>query len=157
MNFEPSEIDQWLTDAGWFPTRDIGSTADELIQVRIEDASRQGTQLVAHDAATRFIHSYGELELPLHGKSPDAVLMFDPTVGYDGDAEDFIELATGLNRQLFPVGAETYEYGIWLIDDTGRFFYLHHTGGYYLGETPHEAFASILSGTVLTDAEAYFA
>lgn len=82
--------------------------------------------------------------------------MLDPTVGYEGDAEDFAQLASDLNRKIFPIGVETYEFGVWLIDDIGRFFYLHHTGGYFLGMNAYEAFSSILSGNTLSDAEGYF-
>lgn len=35
-------VRDWLTANGWSPGRDIGEQAEELIQVRAEDARRQG-------------------------------------------------------------------------------------------------------------------
>ncbi|WP_051177972.1 SUKH-3 domain-containing protein [Nocardia concava] len=149
----PGTIREWLARGGWHPDRDIGARADELIRVAVDAAAQQGMELAVPDAAVRFIRSYGELELVIPGTSPEALLMLDPTIGYDGDVEDFAELGELLQRQLFPVGAETCEFGTWLIDDMGRFFYRHHTGNFYLGATADEAFAAILSGGLLPYAE----
>ncbi|MFC9390059.1 SUKH-3 domain-containing protein [Streptomyces venezuelae] len=33
-----------------------------------------------------------------------------------------------------------------LVDETGRFFLLHHTGPYFLGTTAHEAVGCLLYG-----------
>ncbi|MEV4743336.1 SUKH-3 domain-containing protein [Streptomyces sp. NPDC049555] len=150
------EVAGWLTEHGWFPGRDIGPRADELIQVRVDDATRQGWQLAPLETAVRFVHEYGDLELRSPRKSPDVVLTIKPTGGYEGDVEDFAELGEGLGVRLFPVAYETYERGIWLVDETGRFFYWHHTGGYFLGENEYEAFAAAMSGRLLPDAEDYF-
>ncbi|MFF4085214.1 SUKH-3 domain-containing protein [Streptomyces sp. NPDC001777] len=43
--------------------------------------------------------------------------------------------APGLGAELFPVGHEASEHGILLGDEKGRFFHLHHTGGYHPGKT----------------------
>ena len=53
----------WLTRNGWHPGRDVGERADELIQVRIQDAEQQGTPLPPVPAAVRVVHAYGLLEL----------------------------------------------------------------------------------------------
>lgn len=108
------------------------------------------------DSAIRFIHSYGDLELELPGTSPTRNLIVKPTVGYEGDAEDIVELAGHLVTQLFPVAYETIEGGIWLIDPSSRFFYLHHTGGYFLGADQQEAFMSAYTGRLLPDAEDFY-
>ncbi|MFI9235899.1 SUKH-3 domain-containing protein [Streptomyces sp. NPDC053079] len=151
-----AEVADWLTSNGWSPSRDIGSMADDLIRIRVEDAARQGWHLGDLETATRFIRSYGELELPYPWAPLEAALKFDPTAGYDGDVEAFDELAQGLGKKIFPVGYETHEFGIWLVDEIGRFFYLHHTGGYFLGENEYEAFDRALSGKSRPDAEDFF-
>ncbi|MEU7167896.1 SUKH-3 domain-containing protein [Streptomyces morookaense] len=150
------EVSNWLAQNGWHPGRDIGVVAENLIRIRVEDAAGQGWRLEVSEAATRFIHSYGELELPYPGSSPEVTLNFDPTAGYHGDAEAFAELSEGLGRKVFPVGYESYEFGIWVVDEIGRFFYLHHTGGYFLGENEFEALSLALSGKSRPDAEDFF-
>lgn len=150
------EVERWLAESGWSAERDLGPLAEELIQIRVQDAARQGEELQVLDTAVRFIHSYGDIELPFPRRSSDVRLILDPTGGYDGDAEDFVELSRNLGKKLFPVGFETYECGIWLVDECGRLFYSHHTGCYFLGENEYEAFALALSGRTRPDAEEYF-
>lgn len=98
---EPGTILEWLARGGWHPDRDIAARADELIRVRVDDAARQGVELAVPEAAIRFLRSYGELELAIPGTSPQALLMLDPTIGYDGDAEDFAELGELFSGRCF--------------------------------------------------------
>ncbi|MER7400068.1 SUKH-3 domain-containing protein [Streptomyces sp. NPDC000151] len=149
------EVHDWLISNGWFPGRDIGERADELIQVRVEDAERQGVPLTPTPAAARIIHTYGLLQLS-HPTISGTAWAMKPTIGYDGDAAAIQELASGLNANLFPIGYETSEYGIILADEKERLFHLHHTGGYYLGENAFDAFSRFLSGVVDPDAEDFF-
>lgn len=150
------DVDRWLRAGGWFPTRDIGARADYLINVVQADADRQGMRLPILDPAVRFIHRYGDLELQLSSKSPSGALILKPTGGYEGDVEDFAELSRSLGVRLFPVAYETYECSIWLVDERGRYFFLHRTGGYFLGENEYEAFEAAFAGGILPDAEDYF-
>lgn len=41
------------------------------------------------------------------------------------------------------------------MDETGRFFFSHHTGAYHLGREKYEALMSLMSGE-MEDAEDYF-
>ncbi|MFF0609164.1 SUKH-3 domain-containing protein [Nocardia tengchongensis] len=150
-------MDRWLNAGGWLPARDIGARAEELIALRQADAAQQGEVLIAPDSAIRFVRSFGDLELDLPGTSPARNLILKSTVGYEGDTEDIVELAGNLATQLFPVAYETIEGGIWLIDTFSRFFYLHHTGAYFLGADQQEAFMSTYAGRSLQDAEDYYA
>lgn len=150
------EVTDWLSRSGWATGRDIGPLADRLVEVRVQDAARQGWHLDVLKTATHVIRSYGNLELPYPRSSPEAALNLDPTAGYDGDAETFAEVSEGLGKKIFPVGYETYECGIWVVDEIGRFFYLHHTGGYFLGENEYDAFALALSGRSRPDVEDFF-
>ncbi|MEU0838029.1 SUKH-3 domain-containing protein [Streptomyces sp. NPDC005962] len=152
----PSEVHGWLTRIGWSPGRDIGERADELIQVRVRDAERQGAPLTPVPAAVRFIHTYGLLSLS-HPTVQGVALVVEPTVGYDGDVKSIRELARGLGVEIFPIGYESSEQGIILADETGRFFHLHHTGGYYLGENEFDAFSRFMGGLTEPDAEDFFA
>lgn len=65
-------------------------------------------------------------------------------------------MASGLGKKLFPVGFESSEYGILLVDETGRWFLLHHTGGYFLGEDDQDAFARFITNADTPDVEDYF-
>jgi Ni/Co efflux regulator RcnB len=149
------EVLAWLTANGWTPDRDIGERATELVEVRVRDAARQGAALSPSRAATRVVHTYGLLRLP-HPQVGETWLM-KPTLGYEGDAAVIAELAAGLGVGLFPVGYEESERGLILVDETGRWFHLHHTGGYFLGKDEYDAFSRFLSGEEAPDAEDYFA
>ncbi|MGX1806326.1 SUKH-3 domain-containing protein [Nocardia sp. NPDC055321] len=156
LRAQAGDVDRWLRDSGWFPTRDVGARATELIQLACADAARQGSPLEVIDPAVRFVHAYGDLELQLPRKSPPGALVLKPTGGYEGDADDFAELSMNLGKKLFPVAYETYESGVWLVDEAGRYFYLHSTGAYFLGETEYEAFEAAFTGRIFADAEDYF-
>ena len=148
-------VHDWLTQNGWHPGRDIGQRAEELIQIRAQDAERQGTPLPPVPAAVRVVHAYGLLDLK-HPTVQRSAWIMKPTIGYKGDAANIRELAFGLGVELFPIGYEASEYGIILADEKGRFFHLHDTGGYYLGESDFDAFSRFLSGVVAPDAEDFF-
>ncbi|MYR89144.1 hypothetical protein GTY41_30595 [Streptomyces sp. SID685] len=149
------EVGDWLVANGWFPGRDIGAEADELAGVRVRDSERQGVPLTPVQPALQVIHSYGKLRLP-QPNTPGMAWVMDPTVGYDGDAAAIMEVAGRLGTALFPVGYEASESGILLVDEKGRFFHLHHTGGYYLGENEFDAFSRFLKGLPDPDVEDYF-
>lgn len=150
-----SEVRDWLIENGWFAGRDIGEEARELVRIRVEDAERQGVPLLPVPQALHVIHTYGGLRLP-HPQVQGLAWVMKPTVGYDGDAAAVTELAAGLGVRLFPVGYEASEYGILLVDEKGRFFHLHHTGGYYLGDHALDAFSRFLNRASDADAEDYF-
>ncbi|MFB6814523.1 SUKH-3 domain-containing protein [Streptomyces sp. NPDC056347] len=149
------EVRDWLVANGWAPGRDIGARAEELIQVRVRDAERQGCPLRPVPAAVRVIHAFGLLTLE-HPTVRRVSWVMDPAVGYDGDARLIRELSSGLGTELFPVGHESSEYGILLVDERERLFHLHHTGGYFLGENTLDAFSRFLTGAPDPDAEDCF-
>ncbi len=150
------EVREWLEENGWFPGRDIGAIrAGELIDARVNGAECQGSSLVLVGAAARIIRAYGLLTLA-HPRAGGFVLKMKPTVGYDGDAALISELARNLGRQLFPVGYESSEEGLILVDEIGRFFLLHHTGSYFWGFNEQDTFSRFLSGADALDAEDFF-
>ncbi|MFE3153200.1 SUKH-3 domain-containing protein [Streptomyces sp. NPDC059218] len=157
MNHEQltPEVRNWLTVCDWSPSRDIGDAAEELIQIRLKDAEQHGVTLIPTPQAVRAIRSYGNLRL-VHPTDRESAWIMNPTFGYDGDAALIKELALELGTELFPIGYESLEYGIILIDEQGRFFVLHHTGGYYVGANDTDAFSRFLTGAAPLDAEDYF-
>ncbi|MEU3513591.1 SUKH-3 domain-containing protein [Streptomyces longwoodensis] len=148
----PSE---WLARHGWFPGRDIGAQAEELIEFRVQDSVRQGHPLTLFQRAATFIHSYGLLKLP-HPKAEGSALHLDPKGRYEGDAEEIAELSEGLGTLLFPVGFEEADLSLLLVDDKERFFFLHHTGAYYAGEGASQMFDWFINNVDLPDAEDLF-
>lgn len=158
MTPKPSrtDIEQWLTQHGWFPERDIGDERlNQIIQVEIEDSARQGAPLAPGEHAKRFLRSFGDLELP-YPRSPEVVFSVTPAFGYEGDAKEITELGTSLRTRLFPVGFESGDNLIVLVDETGRFFCLHFSGAYFLGNNEFEAFTARLWAGEMQDAEDFF-
>lgn len=149
------EVLDWLNRNGWFPGRDIGDSARDLIQVRLKDAEAQGFPLEAVEAAVHVIRTYGLLSLE-HPRASDSAFETEPTGGYDGDAREIAEMAANLGVPLFPVGFESSELGIILVDKFGRWFLLHHTGGYFLGEDAYDAFSRFITNAETPDAEDFF-
>ncbi|MGK5639999.1 SUKH-3 domain-containing protein [Streptomyces sp. URMC 126] len=145
---EPDETEAWLTAHGWYPGRDIGDALADRVAERVRDFRDQGARLTPTRTAETFLRTYGGLELPL----TDSVrLVLEPHGGWVEIAEDVAELAAHLGQRLFPVGFETYEGTVLLVDETDRFFALHHSGPYYLGTGVRQALANRRRG-VLTDA-----
>ncbi|MGK4579835.1 SUKH-3 domain-containing protein [Kitasatospora sp. HPMI-4] len=149
----PHDTEAWLTAHGWSATRDIGARADELIAARVQNAEKQGESLVPFAAAAYFLRSFGELTLPL---DEDIDLLLTPAYGWNGDAAEIAELAGLLGEPLFPVGFETGENGQLLVSTRGRFFYLHESGCYYLGESALEALGQRLGGGQMRGAREFY-
>ncbi|MEU5163289.1 SUKH-3 domain-containing protein [Streptomyces sp. NPDC020875] len=154
----PEEVNAWLLAHGRRPGREDEpgnrARADRLIEVRVRRSAAEGFPLLPWDGVRRFVASYVGLEFPVP-LAPERRFRADPTFGYAGDSESITELAESLGRRLFPVGWETAENGIVLLDDTGRFFYLHHTGPYFLGADEPGALAALMTG-YQEDAEDYY-
>ncbi|GAA0471298.1 SUKH-3 domain-containing protein [Streptomyces olivaceiscleroticus] len=150
------QVSDWLAQHGWFPGRDIGDEeVDDFISVRVRDATEQGFPMEPVDAAVRVIRTYGGLKLA-HPRASDSAFEMDPTGGYDGDAREIAEMSTGLGEKLFPVGFESSEFGILLVGETARWFLLHHTGGYFLGQDEQDAFTRFITNGDTPDVEDYF-
>lgn len=149
------EILDWLASNGWSKGRDIADRAGELIRERVDASRRQGVELPAFVAAERIIRSYGLLHLERLGTS-DSLLVMKPTVGYEGDVDDIEELRENLGLDVFPVGYDSGDFALVLVDVRGRFFSLHHTGAYFMGNDEFDAFRRFMRGLPDHDAEEYF-
>ncbi|MER5307173.1 SUKH-3 domain-containing protein [Streptomyces sp. NPDC002773] len=138
-------VEAVLTEAGWSRGRDIGAELPGLLRFVTDRFAEEGHPVEAFQAAQDFVREFGGLRLEIPGTPPVAI-GFTPHWIYEESGEDVAELAQNLGRRLFPVGYETFDGAMLLIDDTGRFFLMHHTGPYYLGANTYEAISCLLRG-----------
>ncbi|WP_330331889.1 SUKH-3 domain-containing protein [Streptomyces sp. NBC_00536] len=149
------EVEAWLTEVGWYPGRDIGDQVPELLRVVTDKYAAEGFPIDPIQAAVEFLREYGLLQLTIPGE-PTAILVFTPHWIYEESGEDVAEFAARLGVKVFPVGYETFDGSMLLIDERERFFLLHHTGSYFAGTTRYEAVRCLLRGP-LEDAEGHLA
>ncbi|KOG46606.1 MULTISPECIES: SUKH-3 domain-containing protein [Streptomyces] len=150
----PEEVAAAATAAGWHPGRDIGDQVAALTRVVTEKYEEEGFPLEPLPTAVDFLREYGQLRLDKPGDPPDAAV-FVPHWIYEESGEDVAELAANLATRVFPVGYDTFDRSMILIDETGRFFLLHHTGPYFVGSNTYEAISCLLRGP-LEEAGNYF-
>ncbi|MFF6884316.1 SUKH-3 domain-containing protein [Streptomyces sp. NPDC012421] len=135
-----------LAGAGHRPGRDVGDERlGALLRTVTERFAEEGHPVEAFPAARAFVRAYGGLRFDIPGTPPDAVGL-TPHWIYEESGEDVAELAGALGTRLFPVGYTTFDGAMLLLDETGRFFLLHHTGPYHLGDDLHEAVSRLLRG-----------
>ncbi|CAM5256981.1 SUKH-3 domain-containing protein [Streptomyces narbonensis] len=139
------EVEAVLAGAGWAPGRDIGDRLPALLRFVTDRFAAEGHPVEPFPAARDFVREFGGLRLAIPG-TPPASVGLTPHWIYEESAEDVAELAGNLRQRLFPVGYETFDGAMVLVDETGRFFLLHHTGPYFLGESVHEAVSCLLRG-----------
>ncbi|GAA5057369.1 hypothetical protein GCM10023336_31180 [Streptomyces similanensis] len=149
-------VDAWLSAVGWYPGRRCDDIAAAEAASAVRDFRDDGASLEIIAPALEFLREHVGLVAPRHASTDDRV-EFHPRLMYRGAAEDVRELADGLGKKVFPVAYDTYDGGTVLIDEAGRFFYLHHSGEYFLGEDKYAALMSYSRGYPLEDAEDYSA
>ncbi|WP_372352521.1 SUKH-3 domain-containing protein [Streptomyces sp. KL116D] len=122
----------------------------------LADFRADGGRLGTVEPALAFLREHVGLVALRHASTDDRV-EFAPRLMYRGAAEDVQELADGLGTKLFPVAHDTYDGGTVLMDESGRFFYLHHSGAYFLGDEKYAALMSYSRGHPLENAEDHYA
>ncbi|SED40277.1 SUKH-3 immunity protein [Streptomyces sp. 2231.1] len=152
----PEAVDVWLSNAGWYPGRRCDDLAASEVASVLKDFRDDGGSLDVITPALEFLREHIGLVAPRHASTEDRV-EFYPRLMYRGAAEDVQELADGLGKKVFPVAHDTYDGGTVLMDEDGRFFYLHHSGEYFLGNDKYSAFMSYSRGYPLEQAEDYYA
>lgn len=141
-----AEVAAVLARAGHHPGRDVGDERlGALLRTVTERFAAEGHPVEAFPAARAFVRTYGGLRFDIPGTPPDAVGL-TPHWIYEESGEDVAELAGALRTRLFPVGYTTFDGAMLLLDETGRFFLLHHTGPYHLGDGVDEAVSRLLRG-----------
>ncbi|MFJ5832950.1 SUKH-3 domain-containing protein [Streptomyces sp. NPDC093089] len=149
------DVDAWFGEHGWFPGRDVAGLVPAILADVTEDSRRQGFPLAPFPAATDFLAEHAGLRLTLDARRGDH-LHLTPALPWHSAAGAIAELGRRLGVPLFPVGVDCSEGSPVVIDDRGRFFYLHHTGDYYMGADKHEAMIA-LAHAPMPDAEDHFA
>ncbi|MEV6246464.1 SUKH-3 domain-containing protein [Streptomyces sp. NPDC051742] len=139
------EVEAALTEAGWSRGRDVGSRLPELLGFVTDRFTEEGHPVEPFPAAQDFVREFGGLRLVIPGTPPDSV-GFTPHWIHEESGEDVAELAANIGKKLFPVGYESFDGAMVLIDETGRFFLMHHTGPYFLGADTYEAISCLLRG-----------
>ncbi|MEU7277318.1 SUKH-3 domain-containing protein [Streptomyces sp. NPDC045431] len=150
----PQEVDAWLREAGWHPGRDVGEQAAEAIATVVERYRTYGVDIQPSMPALAFIREHAFLRAVID-TAPENRVVFTPHLVFKGDAEEIDELAGELGTRLFPIGYDTYDGATILMDETGRFFFSHDTGAYYLGCEKYEALMKLTSSE-MEDAEDHF-
>ncbi|MEW2130210.1 SUKH-3 domain-containing protein [Streptomyces sp. NPDC005435] len=148
----PQEVDAWLAEAGWHPGRRCDGLAAAEVARAVRDFRADGGGLDVIAPAVAFLREHVGLVAPRHAATGDRV-EFNPRLMYRGAAEDVQELAGALGRRLFPVAHDTYDGGTVLMDEAGRFFYLHQSGEYFLGDDKYAALIGYSRGHPLEPAE----
>ncbi|MFE0640786.1 SUKH-3 domain-containing protein [Streptomyces sp. NPDC058877] len=150
----PEDVDVWFRDNGWFPGRDVAETVPAMVEEIAGQYREAGFPVEPLAAATSFLAEHGGLRLTIDAAREDH-LYFTPYLGYRSTPAEVAELSRDLGVRLFPVGLDGSEGSPVLIDERGRFFYLHHTGAYYMGADKYEAMIA-LAHAPMQDAEDYF-
>ncbi|MEU7074254.1 SUKH-3 domain-containing protein [Streptomyces narbonensis] len=148
------DVDAWFGEHGWLPGRDVTEQATAMIKEVAGQYREAGFPVEAFEAATAFLAEHGGLRLAID-EPREEYLYFTPYLGYRSAPADVAELSRDLGVRLFPVGLDSSDSSPVLIDEGGRFFYLHHTGAYYMGADKYEAMIS-LAHAPMQDAEDYF-
>ncbi|MFF9676782.1 SUKH-3 domain-containing protein [Streptomyces eurythermus] len=152
----PEAVDAWLSSAGWYPGRRCDELAAAEVASILQDFRGDGGSLDVIAPAFAFLREHVGLVATRHASTGDRV-EFYPRLMYRGAAEDVQELADGLGKKVFPVAHDTFDGGTVLMDEIGRFFYLHHSGEYFLGCDKHSALMSYARGYPLEYAENHYA
>ncbi len=150
----PEEVDAWLTEAGWYAGRDVRDESTGAVAAVVGRYRAYGVDIEPSAAALAFIREHAFLRAVID-TAPENFAVFTPHLVFAGDAEEVAQLAEELSTELFPVGYDTYDGSTLLMDESGRFFFSHHTGAYYLGSEKYEAIMSLMGGG-MADAEDYF-
>ncbi|WP_328942016.1 SUKH-3 domain-containing protein [Streptomyces sp. NBC_00250] len=150
----PEDVDAWFRDHGWFPGRDVAGTVPAMVDEITGQYREAGFPVEPFEAATAFLAEHGGLRLTIDAARED-YLYFTPYLGFRSAPAEVAELSRELGVRLFPVGLDGSEGSPVLIDERGRFFFVHHTGAYYMGADKHEAMIG-LAHAPMQDAEDFY-
>ncbi|MFI7006951.1 SUKH-3 domain-containing protein [Streptomyces sp. NPDC050145] len=138
----PEAVDTWLAGAGWHPGRRCDELAAAEAARTVEEFRLDGGgTLEIIEPAMAFLREHVGLEAQL-GTNPRRIVYFSPLLTHEGASEDIQELADALGKRVFPVAFDGDDGAMFLVDETGRFFYQHWSGEYFLGYDKHAAFVA---------------
>ncbi|MFD3992685.1 SUKH-3 domain-containing protein [Streptomyces sp. NPDC058583] len=150
----PADVDAWFAEYGWFPGRDVADLVPAIVAEIAEDSRNHGFPMEPFAAATDFLAEHAGLRVTLDARREDH-LHFTPVIVWGSTSEDIAELSRCLGVRLFPVGRDSSEGEVMVMDEQGRFFFMHHTGNYYMGADKYEAMISLFH-CPMRDAEDFY-
>lgn len=141
-----------LTAAGWFPGREIGDAAEDMIARTVAAARAEGYAVTPFPALVAAVHEFGGLTV---SKKDTGIAFPGNDFGIDPSAvarrfDIYADLETYTRTPCFPLGPELDESTTLAMDAEGRVFLLHYTGYYVVGQDIDSALAAFIerSGTL---------
>ncbi|MFF0478173.1 SUKH-3 domain-containing protein [Streptomyces sp. NPDC004284] len=151
----PADVDAWFAEHGWFPGRNVAEQAAARMAEVVEETRNDGFPVEPFAAATAFLTEHEGLRLTIDARREE-YLHFTPRVVWGGTSEEIAELSRNLGVRLFPVGWDSSEGEVIVMDERSRFFCMHHTGNYYMGTGKYEAMIDLYAFP-MQDAEDFYA
>lgn len=134
----PADVDAWFAEYGWSPGRNVAEQASVFAEEAVEESRKRGFPVVPFPAATDFLAEHVGLRV-MHDVQRDDYVDFRTAPAWGHLFEDMAELSRRLDVRLFPIGWDSTDGEVYVIDERGRFFCMHHTGDYFMGTGKHEA------------------
>ncbi|MEU0401325.1 SUKH-3 domain-containing protein [Streptomyces sp. NPDC006197] len=150
----PADVDAWFGEYGWFPGRNAAEQAAAFVAEAVEESRKSGFPLEPVTAATAFLAEHAGLRV-MHDVQRDDYIDFTPVPVWGHLFEDMAELSRRLGVRLFPVGWDSTDGEVYVVDERSRFFCVHHTGDYYMGTGKHGAMTGLYTFP-MRDAEDFY-
>lgn len=148
----PPDVRFVLTEAGWFPGRDVSAS----VNLWLKEHAEKLDGLEPTPAALAALNEFGGLQLPQFGRNGEAgagyTSYLHPTGGGVGTraahtfAEDFED-------PVFPLGNNEDGPSELVIDAQGRVFMLHWANDLFVGPNIDAALVALVRGTELVPAD----
>ncbi|MEU1230407.1 SUKH-3 domain-containing protein [Streptomyces sp. NPDC005828] len=151
----PADVDTWFAEYGWYTGRNVADQVPAIVAEIAEESLNDGFPIEPFAAATDFLAEYLGIRVTLDARREDH-LHFTPVIVWDGTCEEIAELSRHLGVRLFPVGWDSSEGEVIVMDEQSRFFCMHHTGNYYMGTGIHGAMIGLFHSP-MQDAEDLYA
>ncbi|MFE2013479.1 SUKH-3 domain-containing protein [Streptomyces sp. NPDC059491] len=150
----PADVDAWFGAYGWTPGRRAEEEAAAFVAEVVEESRKSGHPVEPFAAATEFLTEHAGLRVT-HEVQRQEHLHFTPVPVWGDLFEDMAELGRGLGARVFPIGWDSGEGEVLVIDEQGRFFNMNSFGNYYMGTGKHEAMIGLFNWP-MQDAEDFY-
>ncbi|MFE2013478.1 SUKH-3 domain-containing protein [Streptomyces sp. NPDC059491] len=150
----PADVDAWFGEHGWYPGRNVAEQAAAFVAEVVEESRNDGFPVEPFAAAMDFLAEHAGLRLTVDARREE-YLHFTPALVWGGTSEEIAELSRNLGVRLFPVGWDSSEGEVIVVDEHGRFFCMHHTGNYYMGTGKYGAMTDLYAFP-MKDAEDFY-
>ncbi|MFG3042099.1 SUKH-3 domain-containing protein [Streptomyces sp. NPDC048330] len=150
----PADVDAWFGEHGWYPGRNVAEQAAAFVAEVVEESRRSGHPVEPFAAATEFLTEHAGLRVT-HEVRRQEHLHFTPVPVWGDLFADMAELSRGLGARVFPIGWDSGEGEVLVIDERGRVFTMDGFGDHFLGTGKHEAMIGLFDPP-MKDAEDFF-